>query len=174
MSAKFQDRGEKDLFDQFQTADTKIRKKTRSLLPIAKKTIIVSYENVIFFVIGFIMSCVIVFSLGVEKGKRQIDPASRKDDTVKIEAGREKNADTILAKKKIEGNEYIIQIAAFKKSSSAEEESARLKKEGYDARVKKSGVYYQVYVTGFMREENAQKLLEELRKKYKDCYMREL
>ena len=47
----------------------KIRKKTRFLLPDAKNSTTISYEAAIFYIIGFVMACIIAFSLGVEKGR---------------------------------------------------------------------------------------------------------
>jgi len=58
-----------DLFEQAHTADKKIRRKTRFLLPDVKNSMTVSYETLIFCMIGFVMACIIVFSLGVEKGR---------------------------------------------------------------------------------------------------------
>jgi len=58
-----------DLFEQAQTADKKIRKKTRFLLPDIRNSMTISYETAIFYMIGFVMACIIIFSLGVEKGR---------------------------------------------------------------------------------------------------------
>ena len=69
---RFQDRLEKDLFEQVKAADAKIGRKTRFLLPRVKKSISLSYENIIFLAIAFIMTSIIFFSLGVEKGRRDV------------------------------------------------------------------------------------------------------
>ena len=69
MNIKTQEKTQSDLFEQAQTVDKKIRRKTRLLLPDVKNNFNVSYETMIFFVIGFLMVCIIVFSLGVEKGR---------------------------------------------------------------------------------------------------------
>lgn len=69
MNIKSQEKTQSDLFEQAQTVDRKIRKKTRLLLPDVKNNLTISYETTIFFMIGFVMACIIVFSLGVEKGR---------------------------------------------------------------------------------------------------------
>jgi len=69
MNIKSQEKTQFDLFEQAQTTDKKIRRKTRFFLPDIKNSVTFSYETVIFFVIGFIMACIITFSLGVEKGR---------------------------------------------------------------------------------------------------------
>lgn len=66
---KLQERAQSDLFEQVQAVDKKIRRKTRFFLPDVKNSITVSYETMIFFMIGFVMVCIIAFSLGVEKGR---------------------------------------------------------------------------------------------------------
>nr|MBU1328787.1 hypothetical protein [Candidatus Omnitrophota bacterium] len=69
MSIKSQEKNQFDLFEQAQTVDKKIKRKTKFFLPDVKSSITVSYETMIFFMIGFVMVCIIVFSLGVEKGR---------------------------------------------------------------------------------------------------------
>jgi len=69
MNIKSQEKNQSDLFGQAQTVDRKIRRKTRLLLPDVKNNLSLSYETTIFFMIGFVMACIIVFSLGVEKGR---------------------------------------------------------------------------------------------------------
>jgi len=69
MNIKTQEKNQTDLFEQSQSVDKKIRKKTRFLLPDVKNTISVSYETLIFTIIGFLMVCIATFALGVEKGR---------------------------------------------------------------------------------------------------------
>ena len=69
MNMKPQEKAQDDLFGQAQNVDKKMRRKTRFLLPDVKNSLIISYETVIFGMIGFVMVCIIVFSLGVEKGR---------------------------------------------------------------------------------------------------------
>ncbi|NQV04257.1 MAG: SPOR domain-containing protein [Candidatus Omnitrophica bacterium] len=175
MSARFQNKGEKDLFDQFQSADREIRKKTKLILPNIKKSLNLSYENIIFIAIGFVMSCIIFFSLGVEAGRRNIGRTSNREQAVKEE---DQDAGQIIKERKVEKprirkNEgYIIQLAAFNKKLPAEAEQAELQKRGYRADVRQSGNYYQLYIQGFDSTEKAQEVLGKLKETYKDCYIK--
>ena len=54
MSARFQNKGEGDLFEQFQSADKKKSQKAKILLPRLKNSVSISYENIIFMAIGFL------------------------------------------------------------------------------------------------------------------------
>lgn len=69
MNIKSQEKTQSDLFEQVQTADKKIRRKTRFLLPDVRNSMTITYETAIFCMIGFVMACIIIFSLGVEKGR---------------------------------------------------------------------------------------------------------
>ncbi|NQT75745.1 MAG: SPOR domain-containing protein [Candidatus Omnitrophica bacterium] len=177
MTPKLPDRTEQDLFGDAQAADRKIRKKTRFLLPRIKKSTTISYENVIFLSIGFVMSCIIFFSLGVEKGRRDVNHVRRQEETsgpsTSLGAGKQQETrEEVVEKneKKIQ-TRYIIQLAAFKGLGSAKEEQVKLEKAGYAAGVRKSGDYYQVYISGFNEKQDAQRLLGRLKEKYGDCYI---
>lgn len=69
MNTKSQEKTQSDLFGQVQSVDKKIRRKTMLLFPDIKNSITISYETTIFLMIGFIMVCIVTFSLGVEKGR---------------------------------------------------------------------------------------------------------
>ena len=179
MGARFQDKIQKDLFEQFQEANKKITKKTTFFLPQLKKIATLSYENIIFLVIGFVMSSIIFFSLGVEKGRQDVNRINKEAQDVRPETMlQNKNQDpqkTSLLPQKVEQktqNKYIIQLAAFRKKEAAEEEIVKLRKKGYAANIKKSGDFYQLYVGSFQNKETAQRLLKELEEKYKDCYIK--
>lgn len=175
MNAKFQNRGEPDLFEQFQSTEKKTLKKPRFNLPYLKKSITLTYENIIFLVMGLIISCVIFFSLGVEKGRQDIARVNIKDKKEEelvdfsrnIEAGEQKTED-----REVRREGYVIQLAAFKTQESAEREQGSLKESGYDACIKKSGDYYQLYVGRIDSMEKAQNLQRRLKEKYKDCYIK--
>jgi len=69
MNIKTQSKDQIDLFDQAQAADKKMKRKTKLLLPDVKNSFTVSYETLIFYIIVFVMMCIVSFSLGVEKGR---------------------------------------------------------------------------------------------------------
>lgn len=59
---------------------------------------------------------------------------------------------------------YRIQLGAFKKESNASRLLAEVKKKGYDAFVKKVGVYYKIQCGAFSKKENALNLKKKLEK----------
>ncbi|MDP2921684.1 MAG: hypothetical protein Q8O12_04900 [Candidatus Omnitrophota bacterium] len=94
-----------DLFDS-QAADKKIRRKTRFLLPDVKNSITISYETMIFYIIGFVMACIIVFSLGVEKG--------RYDEKERRLTAAQQSAQNIQREVKQEPKKGVSNVAASK------------------------------------------------------------
>ncbi len=165
MVARFQDKSEKDLFDQFQVGGKKIRKKTRILLPQLKKSLSLSYENAIFLIIGFTMACIICFSLGVEKGRQDTGITGTPYHSSAA-------ADSGTGQANKTQNKYVIQLAAFRKKGPAEDALAKLRSEGYIADIKRSGDYYQIFIGGFGKRREAERLLKRLKGKYKDCYIK--
>ena len=176
MRMRFHDKTETDLFEHAQASDKKIRKKTRFLLPSLKNTITISYENFIFIAIGFVMSCIIFFSLGVEKGRQDVNHKEKpKKVETKVSVKKEIIIpEKIIFEKKETTGDYIIQLAAFKKRESAKEEVDRLKKNGYKPGIRKSGSYYQLYIGGFNKRQAAEDLLGKLKGKYKDSYIKKI
>ncbi|MBU1147511.1 MAG: SPOR domain-containing protein [Candidatus Omnitrophica bacterium] len=176
MSARFQDRQERDLFGQSQVSDRKIRKKTKILLPNLKKSMTLSYEHVIFVAIGLTMSCIICFSLGVEKGRRET--AGTPNHSLLSGTGQAENRETKTENReprtenRTTEDNYVIQLAAFKAQGAAEQEREKLRKIGYKADIKRSGDYYQLYVGGFSEKKYAEQLEKKLKETYKDCYVK--
>jgi len=84
MSIKPQEKNQFDLFGHAQTVDKKIRKKTRFFLPDIKNSLTVSCETAVFFMIAFLMTSIIAFSLGVEKGRH--DESKRRAITPRPQA----------------------------------------------------------------------------------------
>jgi cell division protein FtsN len=192
MTPIFQSKKEKDLFEQFQTADEKIREKTKNLLPGIKKSLNLSYENIVFLVIAFVMSCVIFFTLGVEKGRRDVGyvkdkgetrssqgsqeafrqslpPVTKSRDLRRIEAKEVKAQETSRDR---EGEYYTVQLAAFRSKEAADRERAELKKNGYNAGIRISGDYYQLFIDGIKTKKDAQTIVNKLKNKYNDCYVK--
>jgi len=170
MAARFQDKSEKDLFDQFQVGGKKIRKKTRILLPQLKKSLSLSYENAIFLIIGFTMACIVCFSLGVEKGRQDAGITENREQGTgnrytQIEQQTRQQANEIQ-------NKYAIQLAAFRKKGPAEDILTKLRSEGYIANIKRSGDYYQIFIGGLEKKREAERLLKRLKGEYKDCYIK--
>ena len=173
MNLRSQNTGEKDLFEQVPVADKKTRKKTAPFFSRIKNGTTYSFEHIVLVSIFFMMSCIASFSLGVEKGRREANiTKDRGQETV--DKGKMTSIETIETYKKASTDKYVIQLASFRESSPAKEEIATLKKLGYNADMKKSGDYYQVYIGFFDNEKGAQKLRNKLKKRYKDCYIKRL
>jgi len=179
MHSKFQDNKESDLFEQAQISDKKIRRKTRFLLSHLKENVAISYENIVFLAIAFVMSCIISFSLGVEKGRQDIGGVAQQDregykkDVSQIKPFESKE-DLGRIDVKASIGKYIIQLAAFKKKESAQKELKRLSGMKYHARIRQSGGYYQLYIGNFEYKKKAQVALKELKDIYSDCYIKKL
>ncbi len=178
MTAKSRDKKEKDLFEDYPVREKEVRRKTTLTLPHFKKTLVVSYENVIFLAIAFIMACIIFFSFGVEKGRQDVIGKGKQHGLTigrSAACGSVRGTSSVKpAKQKKNTIGYNIQIAAFKERQSAKQERDALRKEGYRAEVKKSGSYYQVYVGAFKEKREADSQLEKLKQKYNDCYIKKI
>ena len=168
MNLGSQNTGERDLFEQVPAADKKTRKKTAPFLSRIKNRTTYSFENIVLVAILFIMSCIASFSLGVEKGRREVDV------TTGLEAKKTAPDVQAVTVKADTADKYVIQLASFKESGSAKEEVAALEKLGYNADMKKSGSYYQVYIGFFDNRNGADRLRDKLKERYRDCYIKKL
>ena len=148
----------------------------------------------------FVLSLIVAFSLGIEKGKK-IALKNLSPDMVLAEKNVEEAKETISdkgtvldskAELKVEKSEppaevsnapvetvsdkqkYNIQVASFAQETAARREVKELKEKGYPASVSKKGKYIVIYVGEFEDKEEAKSKLELLKKRYKDCILRQL
>ncbi|HOX54602.1 MAG: SPOR domain-containing protein [Candidatus Omnitrophica bacterium] len=159
-----------------------------------QKLVYLNIEQAIMISVIVLMAIILSFSLGVEKGKKANNVLNNRNTIVsevqltpKVEV-REvpqeaKKAQEVLQKvtpqdKEIkqtsEADKYTIQVASFKKRSSVDEEAKSLQKKGYEIVILPKGNYIVLCVGRFSKREDANSYLGELRKKYKDCLIREL
>lgn len=140
------------------------------------------HEKAIVVTIGFIIVSLISFSLGVEKGKGLIKGQS--------ENREEKNlyAQQSLKEKVLEVNpvrnttqkannkkaEYTIQVATFRTKTYAQKEVERLKKRGLQTLIIPRGEFVTVCVGNFSEKQEAKISLNQLKKIYRDCFIRRL
>ena len=160
-----------------------------------------SYERNILLIIGIVVTGIICFSIGVEKGKR-ISASKITNSLVVMPDAQPKaaitknvvpantlqakqfqplpivNANAVLvqeAKNPVEsGNGYTIQLASYKSRSFAQKESELLKKRGFVPLLIPKGNYTILCVGKFPSKETAQSLLVQLTKKYQGCHLRRL
>lgn len=149
-------------------------------------------EHIVMLSVVVLMAIIFSFSLGVEKGKRVVnvlDTKNLKTSEVKLEkepvaikpeqqikeqVSPKKIEEKELEPKKKEIDKYTIQVASFKKRSSVEEEAKGLQNKGYEIIVMPKGDWIILCVGKFGNRQEAKSLLSELKKKYKDCLIREL
>jgi hypothetical protein len=150
-----------------------------------------NYEKIILRIIIFIITAVVSFSLGVEKGKRMnvrqsnfhLDMALKlhpdKPTTQNIShqqpvIQKEETKDRAMpVRPEIIGN-YTIQVASFATSTYAQKEAEKLKKKGLSPQVLSKGRFEVLYVGKFSDKESAKPVLTELKKIYRDCFIRRL
>lgn len=161
-----------------------------------------NYEKAILTIIGIIFISIISFSLGVEKGKKisalknnsffdiasgqlhQKNKLVEKQASSQIKTLDQKEQDELLVAKKagitnglsaLTGKQgFTIQLASFKTKALAQKEAGALEKKGLSALVLTKGKYTILCVGNFTKKETAQSSLSELKKQYKDCYIRRL
>lgn len=144
-----------------------------------------NYEKIIVLVIAFILVAVVFFSLGVERGKKilaskdKIKEAQVVHVAKNIAATEEKLPEqkALLNKEgpaTIVESGYIIQLACYKTKSYAQTEAEQLKKNGLNPLILTKGDYVVLCIGTFTDRENAKAHLSELKKRYKDCYIRRL
>lgn len=110
------------------------------------------YEKVILLIMGLILTSIVFFSLGVERGKRV--------------AWNKNNTTDQLG--------YTIQVATFKNKQLALREVQLLLKEGLTPMVFTKEGYIVLCVGKFSKKESAQLLLIQLQRTYAGCRIRRL
>lgn len=137
------------------------------------------YEKTILIIIGLVVTGIISYSLGVERGKGlsilknnvqvDIQPTAQKplENVIKEEPVRKETLPLLK-------QGLIIQLASYKSKASAQKEAEFLKKKGLSPLIVSKGGYQVLCVGNFPNREAAKSILSELKKRYKDCYIRRL
>lgn len=174
-------------------------KKPNSQLSNSFWVYISNYEKIILMVIGFIITGIISFCLGVERGKTitipkfnpQFDIAEKQElKPPALVIGRNKKVAQpasikeelkpalpkreIIPQPQIQEGGYTIQVASYQTKTNAERETAILKKKGFSPLILSKSGYMVVCVGNFSKKETAKSLLSQLRQNYRDCYIRRL
>ncbi len=154
------------------------------------------YEKAILVTIGFLLTGMVAFCLGVERGKSSaVSSAGARFDVAGPKVilpqsqnlglsfsikGQLKNMpvkqEIIIPESSAQQDEsaYTIQIASYSARDGAEKEMAKLRLKGLSPQVIKKGSYSVVCVGTFNNKETARSLLTQLKSKYRDCYIRRL
>lgn len=144
-----------------------------------------NHEKVILLIVAIVITGIVSFSLGVEKGRGVVQtktpvPAQTKSETAAVipetgaEARVEKKENINPVNMREALRYYTIQLASYLSKNSAQKEAELLKKKGLLPLVVNKGKYTVICVGNFPDKKNALALLPELKKKYRDCFIRRL
>lgn len=161
------------------------------------------HEKTILIIVALLIISCICFSLGVEKGKRltankskeprvkpamtapmpkyrHIEDTHQRDATFGItdekKESQEKRKENREEKQKYEEeiSSYTVQVASFKTRVYAQKEAERLEKKGLKPITVSKGDFICIYVGNFSDKQQAGVALKDLKKIYKDCFIRRL
>lgn len=153
------------------------------------------HEKAVILVICFILTSVISFTLGMEKGKRnaaraqnfrpdladKLNEFATQGQSAKTPAPSQKQIITTPAKnisQPAESEEnlsgYTIQLASYKSKTTAQKEAKKLQNSGHKTVVLSKGNYIIVCVGAFANKNIATTQLSKLKKTYHDSFVRRL
>ena len=163
------------------------------------KDLTLSVENIIVLCIICIMTLVLFFSFGVERGKRIVKSssaqtaeaavqipaaaadaqspgpaASEKAVRAEMSPGKPVPADAQSSPQKKENGAFTIQVASFKDRDLARKEAKALKQKGYQIFVLPKGSHSIVCVGKFTLRDEAREFSNNLKNRYNDCLVRRL
>jgi hypothetical protein len=148
-----------------------------------------NYEKIIFIIIGFIITGIVFFTLGVEKGKEsaalklnaQFNMATKtqisrpvQTPIKPVQTPIKEEVSPVKLQQPSSSQNYTIQIASYQTKTYAQKEAESLKKRGFASLVLPKGTYTIVCVGNFADEKTARPLLSKLKKRYQDCFIRRL
>lgn len=173
------DTTQKELFREFSQSGKRPGRFSWFKRPISFRPLvfIFSYEKFIFLIITLLIILAVIFSLGVEQGKR-IAQTVKPETTSTLPAlnvpatALNVTSSPVKEKKEIVKGTFIIQLATFAKKGLAEKEMANLKNKGYQSFLASSGKYYLVCLGSFSDKEQAKVVLAKVKTIYKDAYIK--
>ncbi len=140
--------------------------------------VILPLDTLILLGVIIILLFTLLFSLGVERGKKVVLRSKDKEenlskpdiikDSVTAVSAPQKAAD----KEKDTEKTYHVQVASFHKENSARKEAESLENDGYPVVITRKGDYVVIYVGGFKNKNEAKNNFENLQKRYKDCFLK--
>ncbi|MDD5518749.1 MAG: SPOR domain-containing protein [Candidatus Omnitrophota bacterium] len=144
------------------------------------------YEKTILIILAILVTGIIAFSLGVERGKNIFFSLNgqkknlellKPQNTVPVNrviVKREEAVKPVTPPVLQEPGVFTIQVASFKTRINAQREAEFLERKGFTALIFNKGAYVIVCVGNFPNKEAAQPLLSELNKRYESCLIRRL
>ena len=165
---------QRELFEEFVGTEKK-RYPKDAFRSKERKDFKIRYEHILLIAIAFIVTAVIAFSLGVEKGKH----LDKKPEVVKVDKpiAVPRLPESVKKPEKaieetVASSFYTVQVASYRKEADALIEASRLQEKELESVVLEKGKYYVVCVGRFADSDAAKKLEKKLKKRYKDCYIR--
>lgn len=187
-----------ELFEEV-SSDLRPRRSPFPLFPGRSLRIQVAYEDLLFGALGLILVLLGGFCLGVERGKgltfRQpvLEPSEGVSSTVahaeaRSSAESESPVPVVpvipvaISRPPQETSPgpsaargvYAIQLASYVGQQPAQEEVRRLSRQGTTAQVIRQGKYYELRAVGFRSWAEAKEALADLRKTYRDAFIKRL
>ncbi|MFH1995641.1 MAG: SPOR domain-containing protein [Candidatus Omnitrophota bacterium] len=184
---------QKELFEDFENQRKPSLRRFQAIVPLAS-SVNIPVERIVFAGIGVIMAMVVMFALGVEKGKtaavREVQepekparaaesvvvmPEPRLKPVIEIGVLEPNQADTTPVDKPGTPEPlYTIQAVTFKTRSAANRAIKSLENDGYQPYVKASGDYLQVCVGRYPTKQEAENDRAKLLKTFGDCYIKKV
>ena len=139
-----------------------------------------SVEKLIFISIAMVVLVVIVFCIGVERGKNKArpvlpaqvmqnaEPADISAPVTNINLGTPLKGVSTLGK----GAVYKIHLATYVGKESAHRQMLKVKESGFPAYIKASSKFFLLCIGDYPDRQQAEGVLAQVRKKYKDCYIK--
>ena len=166
---------QKELFDEFQSGKKgfDFLKSNNNLVQNKIFMLRFSVEKLIFILIAIVVLVVIVFCLGVELGKNKARPVlpvlvTESAEVMDIPAPAT-NINTPVSKK---GAVYKIHLATYVGKESARRQMLKVNESGFPAYIKASGKFFLLCIGDYHDRQQAEGVLMQVRKKYKDCYIK--
>ncbi|MFZ5799998.1 MAG: SPOR domain-containing protein [Candidatus Omnitrophota bacterium] len=154
-------------------------------------------ETAVILFIFLVLSFLLVFSFGVERGKRLASlkllsspnekKTSAETDYQRVAVSQVKpvppSGETavkmatplkVVSLGSRPAGRYTIQVASFTKAASAKKEAEGLRKLGYAISLRSSGAFHYLCVGNYTDKQEAEIVLKKLRSKYRDCFIRRL
>lgn len=148
-------------------------------------------QELITGVIGFVAALIIVYSIGVERGRlseyrnslkaamlqphsstlsqspsgRLSHPSAALKPLVKVQA-------VSSAFKEIPAGSFMVRLATYRSLDTTSRAASALKTQGYPASFERKGDYYLVSLGPYIKLDEAKRLLAHLKKKYPDAYIK--
>lgn len=173
---------QKELFEFEKPKKRKTFLNLKSLFPKYSVTVILNLERIIFIIIAAILLMVILYAMGVERGKsigRLASPIAKETQGMPVQATIAPPVSTISPEavkpqeKEID-KPYTIVAATFIRKDAAQLEANRLKREGLDAFIAQSDSYFLVCIGSYPDKSGAQSkgALVRVRQFHKDAYFK--